>query len=193
MAMRMRVDRGSDGGLQRLLEEAKRGDPDGWRRLVTVLQPFALGVRSRYGLDADDMSDVFMGTFQALYSGLARIEDAQSLPRWIAVVAGREAARIRRAKTPTSDAWDLDEILLVEDADAEALAIQADDALRVRNALAKMPEACRELLGALYAEDAEGYVEIASRLGLAVGSIGPSRARCLEKMRRRLESEGFFG
>ncbi len=86
----------------------------------------------------------------------------------------------------------LDDLVLDEDRDAEAEAVRADDIRRVREALSRLAPRCRELLGALYQEEPTPYAELAERLGLPLGAIGPNRARCLERLRKMMEEEGFF-
>jgi RNA polymerase sigma factor (sigma-70 family) len=183
----------TDSELQRLLERSRSGDADAWSMLVAKLQGLVYSVPRRYRLDEDDAGDVFMTTFQALHRNLDRIESGRALPRWLATTAARESLRLARLKSRTTSDVPLEEIVAEEDASAEAEAVRSDDALRVRRALTQMAARCRDLLGALYADEETPYAEIAARLGVPIGAIGPTRARCLDKLRRTLESEGFFG
>jgi RNA polymerase sigma factor (sigma-70 family) len=183
----------TDSELQRLLERSRIGDADAWSTLVGKLQGLVYSVPRRYRLDEDDAGDVFMTTFQALHRNLDRIESGRALPRWLATTAARESLRLARIKSRTTSDVLLEEIVAEEDANAEAEAVRADDALRVRRALGQMAARCRDLLSALYTEEDVAYTEISDRLGIPVGAIGPTRARCLEKLRRMLESEGIFG
>ncbi len=134
-----------------------------------------------------------MASFQALHRNLDRIESGRVLPRWLATTAARESMRLLRAKARTTSDIALEALVAQEEATAEAEAIRSDDAFHVQNSLSKMAGRCRELLSALYGDDETPYSELAERLGVPVGAIGPTRARCLEKLRKLLESDGFFG
>lgn len=181
-----------DSELDRLLERSRRGDAEAWSALVGRLQGLVYSVPRRYRLGEDDAADVFMASFQALHRNLDRVESGRALPRWLATTAARECLRILRSKDRTTTEVPLEEIVANEDVDAEREAVRADDAYRVRSALARMAPRCRDLLSALYAEEEASYAEVASRVGIPVGAIGPTRARCLEKLRRTMEAEGFF-
>lgn len=183
----------TDSELQRLLERSRAGDADAWSALVAKLQGLVYSVPRRYRLDEDDAGDVFMTTFQALHRNLDRLESGRALPRWLATTAARESLRLLRLKSRTTSDVPLEEIIAEEDADAEAETVRSDDALRVRRALEGMAGRCRDLLSALYSDEDTPYADIAAHLGMPVGAIGPTRARCLDKLRKMLESEGFFG
>ena len=182
-----------DSELDRLFERCQRGDADAWSALVARFQALVYSVPRRYRLGEDDAADVFSTTFAALHRNLDRIESGRALPRWLATTAARESLRLRRLADRTTSDVSLEEIVADEDADAEREAIRSDDAYRVRAAMARMAPRCRDLLGALYAEEEASYADIAARLDIPVGAIGPTRSRCLEKLRKSMESEGFFG
>ncbi len=184
---------GTDSDLDRLLERAQRGDAEAWSGLVARLQGLVYSVPRRHRLGEDDAADVFMASFEALHRNLDRIESGRALPKWLGVVAARESLRILRLKDRTTTDVPLEEIVAQEDAGAEEEAIRADGAYRVRAAMARMAPRCRDLLGALYSEEDTPYADVAKALGIPVGAIGPTRARCLEKLRRMVEAEGFFG
>lgn len=183
-----------EGELDRLLERCKRGDAEAWSRLVDRFQALVYSVARRYGLSSDDAADVFQISFQSLYGALDRIESGLALPRWLAVTASRECLRILRTagRTVASEERTLDEIVADEEADAETTAIAADRARRLREGLAELADRCRDLLTLLYLHEELPYTEISSRLGMPVGAIGPTRARCLEKLKAILGRRGFF-
>ena len=181
-----------DSELDPLLERSRRGDSVAWSLLVARLQGLVYAIPPRYGLGGDDADDVFLATFEALHRNLDRVGGGRVLPSYVATVATRESLRIQRLTSRAAEV-PLDELLAADDRDAEAEAVRADEAYRVRSALARMAPGCRTLLQALYAEDEAAYADVSARLGLPMGTIGPTRARCLEKLRRMLEKEGFFG
>lgn len=185
-----------DADLERLLERARKGDGEAWGRLVDRFQALVYSTARRYGLGVDDAADVFQTTFQSLYRTLDRIDSGRALPRWLSVTAGRESLRVRRLRDRTTDfdamGLQLDEIVAAEESDAESVAVEMERALILHEGLAQIAERCRELLGMLYLREVP-YQEISDRLAMPVGTIGPTRARCLEKLRVVLGKRGFFG
>jgi RNA polymerase sigma factor (sigma-70 family) len=182
--------------LDVLVSRCRNQDPRAWSELVDRFQNLVYSVARRYGLNEDDAGDVFTATFQALLQNLDRIQVAQTLPRWLAVTASREAMRMRRINSRYASTEDqgltLDDILADEEQSAEENAIQAELGEELRKAVHSLQERCRELLKLLYLSDEMPYQEIAEKLGMPIGAIGPTRGRCLEKLRKNLESEGFF-
>ncbi len=149
------------------------------------------------GLSSDDASDVFQSTFLALYRHLDRIDNPATLPKWLSVTASRECLRLIRtsAKTtqlPEKEGWTLDELIADEDASAEEISLIAVRRLEVSQALLQINERCRNLLMLLYSEEGKEYREIADELSMPIGAIGPTRARCLEKLRSALQKAKFF-
>ncbi|HEY0868397.1 MAG TPA: sigma-70 family RNA polymerase sigma factor [Fimbriimonas sp.] len=189
--------RGIPGGyedLERLVDRCRQGDDRAWGTLVDRFQALVYSIPRRYGLQEDDAADVFQATFQTLLQNLDRIESARALPRWLAVTASRESLRIKRISGRAESGGDLplDEILSSEEKSAEAGAIEADLAFRLRQGLSEMQEKCRSLLSMLYFEDGVSYETISDKLSMPIGAIGPTRARCLEKLRKILGGKGFF-
>ena len=131
--------------------------------------------------------DVFQNTWIEALEHLSRLRDRQAFAAWIGRIARHQTMRVRRSygiarkSMPRVAREDVDESL--PDEHIEALEIRGV----VREALAKSGERCRELLRALYEEDpTPPYDVIASRMGMRIGSIGPTRARCLEKLMKLL-------
>jgi RNA polymerase sigma factor (sigma-70 family) len=181
----------------RLIERAKRGDSTAWGQLVQRYSSLVYSVPARMKMNSDDCADVFQATFIALSASINRIENAVALPKWLAVTASREALRLKRISgrgggtTPLDD-MDLDTLIADEELRADQMAVQSADAHMVREALAKLPEKCRRLLTLLFLEEGLSYNEISETSGVPVGAIGPTRARCLEKLKKALGEDGFF-
>ncbi len=176
----------------RWIERARKGDARSWDAIVERYQNLVYSVARRSGLGSADADDVFQTTFLALYRNLDRIENPATLARWLAITASRESIRIKRAQSRFSsmdeDGPTLDEVLADEDATAESVAIQADEAEYWRVSLVKLGGRCEVLLKALYFED-KAYEEIVVELGMPIGAIGPTRARCLAKLRKLYQTE----
>jgi len=183
--------------LERLVDRCRRGDADAWAKLVNRFQGLVYSVPRRHGLDEDDCADVFQTTFQSLLRSLDRIEAANAIPRWLAVTAARESLRMvriaNRHANPDDVGLSLDEIVASEEASAESEALEAMQTEAVREMISQMAPRCRNLLHLLYFEGDIPYAEISDRLGMPIGAIGPTRARCLEKLRQLLEEANFFG
>jgi RNA polymerase sigma factor (sigma-70 family) len=148
-------------------------------------------------LNADDCADVFQATFIALSNSLDRIEHPVALPKWLAVTASREALRLRRAHPRSGadtsfDELDLDTLLANEEESAEESAERAMDVETIREGLARLPDRCKGLLEMLFREEEPSYQDVSEELGIPVGAIGPTRSRCLQKLRRILAKDGFF-
>lgn len=183
--------------MARLLERCKRGDEAAWSKMVERFSNLVYSVPARMKLGADDCADVFQATFLALNRGMDRIENAVALPKWLAVTASREALRLKRTSknyTTSADFESLDLEAMVEDeeAGAEAMAFKSVEAEVVRSAVSKLPTKCRTLIEALFLEGDVPYAEVSERTGVPIGGIGPTRARCLDKLRQILVDRGFF-
>ena len=160
-------------------------------------QRLVYAIVRRIGLDEHSAADVFQTVFVRLLEHLPRLTDPNRLQAWIVTTAKREALLQRKrgmrtvSMTHADDAenenseWDIaDDALLPEDAIAE---LQSHN--QVRNGMDQLDARCRELLTLLYSYDDEehGYDDVARRMAMPVGSIGPTRARCLGKLRKLVE------
>jgi len=181
--------------LDLLLERCRKHDSAAWGTLVERFQALVFSIARRYGLGADDAADVLQITFSRLIKNLDRIEAGAVLPRWLGVTAANESLRMLRTRGRYTDleqaGQTLDELVAHEEADAHEKAAEADQARIIRDTVDGMPAKCRDLLTLLYLEEIP-YEEVADRLGLALGSIGPTRARCLQKLKQGLDRVRFF-
>lgn len=171
-----------------LLQCCLQGDAHAWRELVRRYSRLVLGVPRAMGLQRDDADEVFQNTFAALHRTLPRIEDPSRIESWLVTASRRAALRLIRDRRRHQQ---LDARHLAEQ--PPALAPAADEAIerlrereRVARALASVSEPCRTLLTALFSDHGMSYRELGERLGLAVGSLGAQRARCLQQLRVRL-------
>ena len=166
-----------------LLKACRLGDDAAWRELMRRYRDLIYSIPRRYGLDADDTADVFQIVIAALWKGLAELRSEKALTRWIQVTtrrqSQRQAEKVRRHASVDELARQPDPDLLVSER------LQATElAHLVRRELDRLGSRCREILTLLYMEEPPmGYDEVARRVGLPRGSIGPTRGRCLEKLR----------
>lgn len=184
---------GDGPDLEKLVRRCRTRDADSWRTLVGHFQRLVYSIPKRQGLSDEDAADVFQATFTALFRSIDRLEAPETLPRWLAVTASRETSRCLRIRRASMDAEvDLDTIVAEEEKTSEETAVLALHAELIRAEVGAMDARCRDLLSLLYFEEDLSYAEIGSRVGMSVGAIGPTRARCLEKLRKRLHQKGVF-
>lgn len=165
--------------INALVEACIAGDPRAWRRFVDRYRRLVYAVPIRLGLPPDGCDDVFQSVFAIVLRELPRIRDRFSLPKWLITVAQRESSRWARQQR----------LELREGVPAIEPALPDSDILRlerqhfVHEALDELGGRCRELLTALFLTPQQpSYQEVALRLGMPVGAIGPTRSRCLRKM-----------
>jgi RNA polymerase sigma factor (sigma-70 family) len=165
------------------------GDDTAWRQLVDRYQRLVFSVALRAGLGQDDADDVFQIVFTTLYRRLDGLRDHGKLASWLITTTQREAWRVGRSQRGRSA---LDEQVIDERATAAELTEQADRDQRVREAMARLDKRCRALLTALFLDaEAANYAVIANRIGMPIGSIGPTRARCFKKLEALLIEAGI--
>lgn len=148
------------------------------------------GIARSYSLPEEDLGDVFQDVFAALVRGLPRLRDARALVRWLASTTDRialsAALRRRRERAMSADPEGIEGLPANEPWVGADLEVHEEQAF-VRLALSGISERCRRLLEALYYEDPPpSYIELSRRLGVPIGSLGPTRARCMERLRQGL-------
>lgn len=176
-----------------LVARCRSGQSAAWAVLVERYQRLVYAVVRRAGHDEHTAADVFQTVFSRLIEHLPRLAQPERLQAWIVTTAKREALRTRERNQRNVS-------LTPEDEDAPALTDQladdaplAEDALSelqqldlLRRGLERLDERCRSLLTLVFRDEDEHlpYDEVAKRLGLPTGSIGPTRSRCLDKLRK---------
>jgi RNA polymerase sigma factor (sigma-70 family) len=178
---------GGPTGPAQLLGAAGRGDERAWAELVGRYGRLVWSVLAGSGLDAASAADVYQTVWLRLCEHVHRIQDPDALSSWLATTTRREAARLRRERARSVPVEHP-----VDGADRGAPLPGdrlLDDELRaeVRAALGQIDEPARRTLVLLCADGRPGYRRIAELTGRPLGSIGPTRARALQKIRRHLE------
>jgi len=167
-----------------LVHACRSGDESAWSSLVERYAALIRSVPRRYGLPASEVDEVFSEVCMVLVRSLDALRDVQALPRWLVRVTTRATWEVTR-RTRRAQTADLPE--LTGGAAPDSFVAVFEEEELVRSALAAISEKCRRLLGLLYFEpEALSYDEIASRLGVPRGSLGPTRQRCLDRMREAL-------
>jgi RNA polymerase sigma factor (sigma-70 family) len=180
-----------------LVLRCRRGEGAAWEALVHRYQRLVFAIVRRIGLDEHAAADVFQTVFARLVAHLPRIADPQRLQAWIVTTAKREALlalrRGRRTVSMTRADDTVDEASECDIADdsplPEEVLAELQQLDQLRDALDRLEEPCRKLLLMLFRDDGDKlpYEEVAQRLGMSVGSIGPTRSRCLGKLRRLVD------
>jgi RNA polymerase sigma factor (sigma-70 family) len=184
------VDRDAHSFRQReesILTRCRAGDARAWRQLLNQYERLVFSIPLSFGLSRDEAGEVTQATFGELVRRLDSIVMEDRLASWLGTVARRQSFRImerrrRDADIATASGSQLD--IAFDDGASDRVA----DVEWVVQALDQLPERCRNLLRALYFSDGEpSYEDVAATLAVPVGSIGPTRARCLTALRERLD------
>jgi RNA polymerase sigma factor (sigma-70 family) len=170
-----------------LVRRAGSGDKRAWDALVERYAPLIWSICRRYRLSRADAEEVGQNVWLRLMDQLDKVRDPAALPGWLATTTGRECGRVLRALDgPRSPARRLDAENLPDDQAKDAVQelLEAERHAALREAFAHLPPDGQRLIALLLADHPLPYAEISARLGIPVGSIGPTRSRCLAKMRR---------
>ena len=170
-----------------LVIRAKGGDSKAWEALVERFAPLIWSICRRYRLGPADAADVGQCVWLRLVDKLVAIRDPAALAGWLVTTTERECVRVlRAAQRPEAlrQVLDAENITDEQIGMAEHELLVAERHAALREALARLPPKCQQLMALLVEDPPVPYAEISARLCIPVGSIGPSRARCLEKLRR---------
>jgi len=177
----------------RLVKACLSGDEEAWSLLIDKYKALIYSIPVKYGLSRQEAADVFQATCTELLVRLPELREPRALPKWLMQVAHHESYRWKRQsqRTVSRDAeTDLPEP--TTPAIAESLFQQTQEEQMLREAMTVLTPQCRRLVELLFFETpSRPYTEVAAELGLAVGSIGFTRQKCLERLRVQLDALGF--
>ncbi|GHJ16101.1 RNA polymerase sigma factor [Micromonospora sp. AKA38] len=181
----------TDPSTTALVTAAAGGDESAWVELVRRYTPLVYSVIRSYDLSRADAADVNQTVWLRLVEQLSRVRDPQALASWLATTTRRECYRLSRLGRrtqlfdPYDDALDayhgFSRTTDVAAPDEELLRAERRQALR--EGFAQLSPRCQQLLALLTADPPASYREVAERLSVPVGSIGPTQARCLRRLR----------
>jgi RNA polymerase sigma factor (sigma-70 family) len=178
-----------DSELAHSVNGAIVGDSTAWDDLVDRFSTFIWAIARGQGLSPTDAAEVSQTTWLRLAEHIGEINDPLRVGAWLATTARRESIRIARlgARYVLVDPWEyVDETATEEELDEELVTQERD--LVIQHALALLPSRCRELLNALVLADPPlTYKQISEESDMAIGSIGPTRARCLEHLKELID------
>ncbi|MFY1636498.1 RNA polymerase sigma factor [Solwaraspora sp. WMMB335] len=177
--------------VPRLVAAAVAGDESAWVDLVRRYTPLVAAVIRSHGLDRADAADVNQTVWLRLVEHLGQLRESHALPAWLVTTTRRECLRMLRLgrRTQPFDPYDesvdghVGVFLLVDPSTPDEDLLRAERRQALRDAFAELPARCRELLTLLVADPPASYREIGERLGMPTGSVGPTQARCLARLR----------
>jgi len=173
-------------------------DAEAWEALVRRYQRLIASITFKYGLSPEDTADIAQSVCVALFQQLPSLRNQGKLSSWIITVTVRECWKFRRRQVPTESLDNPEREARSEFADPSQQApdewlLSLERHHLLQRGIEPLPEQCRQLIKYLfYGEEALTYAEISRRMGMPIASIGPTRARCLEKLRASLKNIGFF-
>src|SRR5687768_11069052 len=181
-----------------LIADCIKGVPDAWALLLARYQRLMYSIPIKMGLSPNDAADVFQAVCLKLLENMANLRHKDRISSWLTVTTRRESWRVaaQKKREHVTSLYDRDEAatLLSEqpspnvplDRELEAIELQQ----LVRDAVERLPDRCRELIKLLFYHEGDfSYVEIARHLGIPRTSMGPTRARCLAKLKKILEDK----
>jgi RNA polymerase sigma factor (sigma-70 family) len=183
-------ERGVGLDIAALVRRATEGDWWAWERLIEQYGRLIWATTRDFKLAESDAADVVQATWLRLLENIHRLEYPERVGSWLAATARHECLRSLTARKKivlTLDDAPLDGVALHEPEIDERL-LAEERAETVREALARLPWRWQRLLELLMADPPASYAEISDQLGLPVGSIGPTRGRCLERLRVMLQT-----
>ncbi len=173
-----------DAVVTDLVSRARNGDKQAWDTLVGRYAPLIWSICRRFELRGADAEDVGQSVWLHLVDHLDQVRDPAALPGWLATTARRECTRVVRGRHDAGPVPSAENTSDEQVATAEEELLAAERHAALRGALMGLPPFCQQLIALLIEDPPVPYAEISARLGIPVGSIGPSRRRCLDKLRR---------
>ena len=180
---------------ERLVRACLDGDERAWAALIDKYENLIFSIPLKFGASRADAADMLQAVCLELFSELPRLRQSAALRGWLTTVTAHKASRWkqRRVRRAEQELTEFDENRLEMTAPiAPELIEQAEREQLVRDAVTALSSRCREIIRLLFYEQPPvPYKDLAERLGLATGSIGFIRGRCLASLQRALEKAGF--
>jgi RNA polymerase sigma factor (sigma-70 family) len=176
-----------DPSVVTLVNRVGGGDQEAWNELVERYSPLVWSICARCQLSREDIDDVGQSVWLLLVEKIGGLREPAALPGWLVTTTKRECLRILGAARREDPGGLLPEDQMPPDPagtmiEQELIVAERNAALRA--AFAELQRGCHELLSMLISDPPRSYAEISATLGIPVGSIGPTRARCLDRLRR---------
>jgi RNA polymerase sigma factor (sigma-70 family) len=189
----------NDASDEQLLAACLRGESVAWDSLIDRYAGLIYSIPLKYGLSEADAADVFQSVCVILLEKLDTVRVPRGLAAWIITTTSRQSLSVARHRR-REHSHSVGEAFVVPDgalADVDPLPeeelLGLERQRTVRGAIKQLPTNCQRLIEALFSDGAEPetYQQLAAELGVPMNSVGPTRTRCLEKLRRLLLAAGF--
>jgi RNA polymerase sigma factor (sigma-70 family) len=191
-AARRKLERAPVRTDEQLIKGCLEGDPEAWSALIDKYKNLIYSIPIRLGM-YQDAGDIFQAVCVDLLSNLPQLREHRALPKWLMKMGYHQCLRHQRASSRHTE-LDPEDAENTQDTEAlpEETLLQLEQEHALRDAITQMPARCERMIRMLFFESpVRPYAEIASELGLATGSIGFIRGRCLARLRKQLEMKGF--
>lgn len=176
----------------RLVQQCLNGDENAWNRLIDKYKRLIYSVPVKYGLSPDDASDIFQNVCVDLFTNLGKLRKIESLRSWLITVATHKCFHHKRQQRQDVELDAMEQEVAEEIAPAPEVMQEVQEEQAVRDAIARLTPRCAELVRLLFFEQPPvPYTEVAQKLGLATGSIGFIRGRCLSRLQKILAEMDF--
>jgi len=179
---------------ERLVSECRKGNQAAWSRLIEKYKNLIFSIPIKFGLSREDAADIFQAVCLDLLSDLTQLREPRALPKWLMQMSYHKCLNWKKQRLDLFD--DANEIEDRPETGTEELPeemlYQLQREQKLRDAISALPPRCHQMIGMLFFESpSRPYEQVAKELGIATGSIGFIRGRCLKKLRERLKKEGF--
>jgi RNA polymerase sigma factor (sigma-70 family) len=175
-----------DPSVVALVVRAADGEQHAWNEIVERYAPLVYAICTKYRLGSHDIEDVGQTVWLLLVEHLGQLREPAALPGWLATTTAHECQRVVKAASRTE--WRRteqdDSLRFVDDTAIDEEILMAERNAELRALFAELPARCQQLLALLISDPPHSYAMIHETLGIPVGSIGPQRARCLDRLRR---------
>lgn len=176
----------------RLVRECLKGREEAWAALVDKYKNLIYSIPIKYGLTPDEAGDVFQSVCLETLSRLETLREPGALPKWLMKITAHKSYHFKRQQSrlvPFDEGGEEGPPIGAPVPDAEEILREVEREQSLREAIAELTPRCAQLVQMLFFEQpAVPYAEVAKRLGIATGSIGFIRGRCLKQLRKRLEA-----
>ena len=170
-----------------LVRECLAGNQTAWEALVEKHKRLVYSIPYKYGLPPEEAADVFQTVWSDLFRDLRKIEKAAALRGWLVTATARRCLLQKKHRQKVMAGGTVDPELPDTSPDPAALQHEAESAQQVREAVAQLPQRCQKMVKMLFFEHPpRPYEAVARELGLALGSVGFIRGRCLAKLKSQL-------
>lgn len=179
---------------ERLVRECRKGSEEAWSALIDRYKNLIYSIPIKYGFSQEDASEIFQSVSFEVLQELSNLREPKALTKWIIQITAHKCSQWHRQQSRFTSAEDagIESRPIGGQSSADQLLLEAQEEQALRDAVASLSPRCRELIGLLFYETpARPYSEVAERLGIATGSIGFIRGRCLDKLRAALQKAGI--